>query len=304
MEELSVIAFVGPETLPLLVGEQKGFYSRENLTVQCEAAPGSVYQMTQLIEGECDIAMTAIDNVVAYVEGQGGAETEREPDLIAFLGSASEPRPLIAVAGINDIAALRGKRLAVDALNTGFSFLLRRMLADYGLGKEDYELVPVGAPGARWAAMQSGDCAASLLNKAIARTAVEEGCCELRPSIDPWKTYQGGVYCGMRDWAAAHAETLHGFIRATVAAVEWCLNPAHRAEVSDLLMQHLPHMTPASSEVAASELAFLLLPGLPISREGFQVVLDLRATYGAPPAVLGGPGKYLDLSYYDAALGL
>ena len=239
---------------------------------------------------------------MAYVEGQGGAETKREPDLIAFLGSASEPRPLIATAGIDDIAALRGKRLAVDALNTGFSFLLRRMLADYGLGNDDYELVPVGAPGARWAAMQSGDCAASLLNKAIARTAIAEGCCELQPSVDPWKNYQGGVYCGRRDWAAANAETVRGFIRATVAAVEWCLDPAHRAEIPALLIQHLPHMTQAAAEAAASDLSSLLLPGLPISREGFQVVLDLRATYGTPAAVLGEPGKYLDLSYYDAAL--
>ena len=303
MRELSIVAFVGPETLPLLVGEQKGFYAREGLAARCEAAPGSVYQMTRLIDGACDIAMTAIDNVVAYVEGQGGVETERKPDLIAFLGSASEPRPLIAVAGIDDIAALRGQRLAVDALNTGFSFLLRRVLADYGLGKDDYELVPVGAPGARWAAMPSGGCAASLLNKAIARSAIADGCRELRPSIDPWATYQGGVYCARRDWATANAEIVRGFIRATVAAVDWCLDPANRPELPALLMQHLPHMTQAAAEAAASELPSLLLPGLPISRDGFQVVLDLRATYGTPPATLGDAEKYLDLSYYAAAFG-
>jgi ABC-type nitrate/sulfonate/bicarbonate transport system substrate-binding protein len=304
--DFSVIAFVGPETLPLLVGAEKGFYARENLTVHCEAATGSVYQMTQLIEGGCDIAMTAVDNVVAYVEGQGGVQTERTPDLIAFLGSASEPRPLIALPEIADITALRGHRLAVDALNTGFSFLLRQMLADYGLGNDDYELAPVGAPAARWKAMESGDCVASLLSKAIATTAIEAGCHELLPEHDPWACYQGGVYCARRDWLAENSAPVRGFIRATVAATGWILDPVNIAELPRLLVKHLPHMSDAAAKAAAAEFhtpQSLLSPTLPVDRVGFQVVLDLRSKYGTPAAMLGGAEKYLDLSYYDAAFG-
>ena len=39
--------------------------------------------MAGLIDGDYDIAMTAADNVVAYVEGQGEAEFQADPDLIA-----------------------------------------------------------------------------------------------------------------------------------------------------------------------------------------------------------------------------
>jgi ABC-type nitrate/sulfonate/bicarbonate transport system substrate-binding protein len=306
MPDLAVIAFVGPETLPLLVGSEKGFYARENLTVHCEAATGSVYQMMQLIEGGCDIAMTAVDNVVAYVEGQGGVQLEHTPDLIAFLGSASEPRPLIALPEFTDITALRGHRLAVDAVNTGFSFLLRQVLEDYGLGYDDYELVPVGAPNARWQAMQSGDCVASLLNKAIASTAIEAGCHELLPEPDPWACYQGGVYCARRDWLVENAAAVQGFIRATVAATGWVLDLANAAELPGLLVTHLPLMSVAAAEAATAEFytpRSLLRPNLPIDRDGFQVVLDLRSKYGTPAAVLSAPEKYLDLSYYDAAFG-
>ncbi len=306
MTALSVIAFIGPETLPLLVGAKLGFYKKERMTVSCEAATGSIHQMTSLIDGGCDIAMTAIDNVVAYVEGQGGVETEEEPDIVAFLGSASEPRPLIAAPEIEEIADLRGRRLAVDAVNTGFSFLLRQVLENYGLGSDDYELVPVGAPGARWAAMKSGDCAASLLSRAIAVTAVAEGCRELRPEPDPWALYQGGVYCARRGWLAANDDVASGFIRATLNATAWILDPGNAGALPKLLKEHLPHMSDKAARSAAAEFHTadsLLRPGLPIDPDGFRMVLDLRARYGIPQVPLGAPEKYLDLSYYRAAAG-
>ena len=152
--KLSVVAFVGPETLPLHVAAARGHYARAGLDVVWEAATGSVDQMVRLIEGDCDIVMTAIDNVIAYSAGQGAVPIDPLPHLVAFLGCASEPRSLIALPEIADLAGMRDRRIAVDALNTGFSFLLRQMLEDAGLGMADYELVPVGAPPARW---QLGD---------------------------------------------------------------------------------------------------------------------------------------------------
>ena len=100
---------------------------------------------------------------------------------------------------------------------------------------------------------------------------------------------------------------MRAFIRATVAATGWILDPAHADELPDLLMRHLPHMSRAAAEAASVELQSadsLLKAGLPIDRAGFQAVLELRAAYGSPPAVLGGAEKYLDLSYYDAAIGI
>lgn len=260
--------------------------------------------MTRLIDGRCDLVMTAIDNIVAYVEGQGAAPVAPAPDLIAVLGSASEPRPLVAAPGITEFARLRGARIAVDALNTGFSFLLRKMLADRGLGMTDYELVPVGAPPARWRAIRTGDCAAALLSKAFATIAAEAGCAELRAEPDPWACYQGGVYACRRQWAADNRAAVTAFIRATLDATGWILDPANAPALPGLLRRHLPHMGQAAAKAAAENLMgpdSLLKPGLPIDMAGFRAVLALRAAYGTPPASLGGPEKYLDLGYYDAA---
>ncbi|MDA0653357.1 MAG: ABC transporter substrate-binding protein [Proteobacteria bacterium] len=296
---LSVVAFVGPETLPLHVAALHGYYAREGLNVRWEAATGSIDQMVRLIEGDCDMVMTAIDNIIAYNAGQGGVPVDPLPDLVAFLGCASEPRPLMALPEISGLAGLRGRRIAVDALNTGFSFLLRQLLQDSGPGMKDYELVPVGAPPARWQSMQAGDCAAALLSKAFAAIAVAAGCRELRAEPDPWANYQGGVFAARRSWIADHANDVAGFIRATLAATGWILDTANRAQLPDLLMAHLPHMTREASVEAAGNMAGLLARDLPINPDGLRSVIVLRQTYGSPPATLGSPDSYLDLSIYD-----
>lgn len=297
-DTLSVVAFVGPETLPLHVGVAHGDYAREGLDVRCEAAGGSVDQMTRLIDGGCDMVMTAIDNIIAYDAGQGAVPVDPPPDLAAFLGCASEPRPLVARPEISGLADLGGRRIAVDALNTGFSFLLRRLLEDAGLGAADYELVPVGAPPARWQSMQTGDCAAALLSKAVAAVAIDAGCHELRAEPDPWASYQGGVFAARRGWLADHGDAVAGFIRATLRAADWVLDPDNRARLPALLMDHLPHMTDGAARDAADAMAGLLVPGLPIDTDGLATVIALRRKYGTPPAALGNPDSYLDLSIY------
>lgn len=48
--------------------------------------PNSVLQLTNLIEGKFDIGVTVIDNVIAYMEGQGEAPVSIQPDLFVSMG--------------------------------------------------------------------------------------------------------------------------------------------------------------------------------------------------------------------------
>ena len=299
---LSLIAFVGPETLPVHVATEFGCYAGDGLDVRLEVATGSIDQMVQLIDGQCDLVMTAIDNIIAYNVGQGGVPVEPLLDLVAFLGCASEPRPLIALPEVSGLTDLRGRRIAVDALNTGFSFLLRQVLEDAGLGKADYELVPVGAPPARWKSMEDGDCAAELLSKAFAARAISLGCHELRADPDPWKSYQGGVFVARQGWIADNPDLATGFIRATLAATDWILDPGNRAQIPDMLRAHLPHMTNQAAAHAAENMAGLLPQDLRINEQGLRSVISLRQKYGSPPANLDDPETHLDLSLYHQVM--
>ena len=87
-KELRVIVFAGGFNLPLLVFEWNEYFTRQGLEIRLTNTPGSIYQMTNLIAGNYDMAMTALDNVVTYDKGQGQVPVPPNPDLVAIVGSA------------------------------------------------------------------------------------------------------------------------------------------------------------------------------------------------------------------------
>jgi ABC-type nitrate/sulfonate/bicarbonate transport system substrate-binding protein len=102
--------------------------------------------------------------VIAYNAGQGAAPTTQVSALRVFMGSATYRLPFVVTADVEGFADLAGQRIAVDALSTGFAFLLREMLSLNGLPPGTYELMPTGAPRERWEAVARGDAAGALFN--------------------------------------------------------------------------------------------------------------------------------------------
>ena len=82
---VSVIVFPGGFNWPIWAAQVNGYFERHGIIVNLTPTPNSAFQLTNLIDGKFDIAMTAIDNVVAYDEKQGEASTMANPDLIASL---------------------------------------------------------------------------------------------------------------------------------------------------------------------------------------------------------------------------
>src|SRR2546425_761291 len=79
LETLQVIVFPGGFNWPIWAAQERGFFARDGLEVELTSTPSSVFQLTNLIEGKFDIGMTAIDNVIAYQEGQGEAPVSGTP---------------------------------------------------------------------------------------------------------------------------------------------------------------------------------------------------------------------------------
>jgi ABC-type nitrate/sulfonate/bicarbonate transport system substrate-binding protein len=114
LRELKVITFGGASNLPIWAAQRQGFFADEGLEVRLTFTPNSAYQMTQLLAGNYDIAMTAIDNVVAYQEGQNEAPIGPDPDLIAFVGTDNSFLTLVSQGPLKDVQSLRGHILTVD----------------------------------------------------------------------------------------------------------------------------------------------------------------------------------------------
>ena len=67
-QSISVIVFPGGFNWPIWVAQEKGYFTQNRIEVRLTNTPNLVFQLTGLIEGRFDIAMTAIDNVVAYIK--------------------------------------------------------------------------------------------------------------------------------------------------------------------------------------------------------------------------------------------
>ena len=303
---IRVIEFPSTALLPHYVAVERGFFEAEGLNVELTATPNSVFQITNLIDGNFEIAGTAIDNVVAYQEGQGVAELSREPDLFAFMGAGQVNLGLVVQADIGGYSDLKGTTLAVDALSTGFAFMLREMLEINGVGHDEYELIPVGATKARLEALVAGDHAGALLNPPFTQFGEAAGLRVIDYSQTALPSCQIGVMAACRSWAMANPQALQNFIRAELQAIDWITDPTNAEAATDALERNMTGMDRGGAKAAMKN---VLDPDLGlagsdiIDAAGVATILALRSKYGEPQKDLTDPDRYIDLQYYNAAKG-
>jgi ABC-type nitrate/sulfonate/bicarbonate transport system substrate-binding protein len=301
---LQVIVFPGGFNWPIWAALEKGLFAAEGLDVKLTPTPSSAFQLQNLIEGKFDVGMTAFDNVVAYQEGQGEATITGTPDLFVFMGGDNGFLRLVVVPEVQRYEDLRGKELSVDALTTGYSFVLQKMLQTGGLKPDEYALVRAGGVLQRWEALREKKHAGTMLITPFEVLAEAAGFRRLGNAVDALGRYQGLVGAARRSWARENPAKLVGYIRAYRAGLTWLYDPVNRAEALQLLQKNVRGMTP---DLAGKTHDVLLAPvggfdrAAALDVEGARTVLKLRSEYGRPQKELTDPTRYVDLSYYEQA---
>ncbi len=301
---LQVIVFPGGFNWPIWAAQDNGAFAREGLDVKLTPTPSSVFQLMNLIEGKFDIAMTAIDNLIAYDEGQGEAPVAATPDLFAFMGGDNGFLRLVVQPEISAYADLKDKELSVDALTTGYAFVLRKMLERGGLNANEVSLVRAGGVLQRWEALREKKHAGTLLITPFDILAQTQVLRVLGNAVDVLGPYQGLVGGARRSWARDNADKLVGFIRAYRSGLAWLYEPANKSSALQIMQKNVRGMTP---ELAAKTYDVLLAPSggfdrqAAITMDGVRSVLLLRSEYGQPQKTLTDPMKYVDLTYYERA---
>ena len=301
---VTVNVFPGGFNWPSFVGQQKGFFERNGITVTLQPTPNSVAQMTGLAEGKFDIAITAFDNIVAYVEGQGEAPIGAQPDFFAFMGSDSGFLSLVVAPEAKRFADLKGKTLSVDARTTGYAFVLYDVLRRNGLAGDDYKIEKVGGMAQRWEALREGKQAGTLLSVPFNILASEQHFNQLAQATKVIGPYQGNVAATRRSWARENKTKVIAFIRGYAQAIDWLYDKANRDEAITILLNNVP----MSHGIAERTYGELLDPkdgffrDARVSTEGLRTVLALRSRYADTKKRLIDPLKYYDPGYYDTAL--
>ena len=300
---IHVIVFPGGFNWPLWAAQERGLFAREHLDVRVTHTPTSTFQLTNLLAGTFDIGLTAMDNVVACREDQADGVPAKDCDLFAFMGGDDGLLRLVVQPEIRTYADLRYKELSVDALTTGYAFVLRELLERGGLQEGEYSLTPAGGVAQRWEALRDRRHAGTLLVTPFELLAESAGLRCLANGAHVLGRYQGMVGTTRRVWARGHQRELIGFIRAYRAGLSWIFDPANRDEALLLLEKSVPGMT---RELAVRAADVLLAPGgfdpaATMDMEGVTTVLRLRSRFGRPRKDLSDPTQYSDLSYYQQA---
>lgn len=296
---LRINVFRGSSNIPIYMAMERGDFARRGITPVLQFTPNSTQQREGLAAGKFDIAVAAVDNAVHVIE-------VAKQNAVIVAGGDGGMNEMMVRPEITRAADVRGKTFVVDAPNTAYALIGRKIFKNAGLvdGK-DYKLNPLGGTEARTKSLESPAGPATMLNPPWSFVAKERGAKSLGRTIDLFGPYQAsGVYV-MRPWAAANAGALERFLGAYIDGCRATLNSANRAQVLEVLQKSF------QLDKAKAELTYeaLTTPGHGLNKdcamnmEGFKNVLALRAEMeGQWGGVAPAPDRFMDLSYYQRAL--
>ena len=274
------------------VARAQGLFAAEGLEVEATVTPNSTDQMRGISQGKYEMVSTAFDNVLAW-SGREGTE-------IVTIAQISDQTvlPVFVRPEIKSWSDLKGKKLAADAVDTAFALVLRRVLLANGLDmtKGDYELVALGATGARLDSMVKGETFAGVLTSPFDVKALDAGMRRIGDSKEVLPDYPNTIFAVAREWGQKNRDSVLGFLRAWLRAGAWVKDPANREAAIKLVGAELK-LNPKQATESVDELSTtgnLNLPGL-------QVVLELRNQFGFKLPKGDKLPAYYDRQYIDAA---
>ncbi len=297
-ETLRVNVFRGGSNIPIYMALEKGYLSRRGITVNLQFTPNSEQQRAGLAAGRFDIAHAAVDNAVAMIE-------VAKVDVVIVSGGDGGMNELLVRQDINKPADIRGRTYVVDAPNTAYALIGRKMFKNAGLiDGRDYKLDPIGGSEIRSKGLDTPAGAATMLNPPWNFVARDRGAKSLGRTIDLYGPYQASGAFVLRSWAKSNEQVLERYLAAFIEGCRAAQDPAQKKQVLAVLKRELK-LDDRLTELTYQE---LMLKGSGLSRDcaidmpGFKNVLALRAEIegqwgGNPPA----PEKFLDMSYFEKA---
>lgn len=303
MTKLDIIAFAGASNWPVWAGQARGFFAEQDLELTLTLTPNSRHMARALHSGTAAIALSSIDNVIAYASGQGEEPLGETADFFAFMGVDDGLLSLMTQPGVETPAQLRGNTLAVDALTTGYAFVLKEIMRRAGMSEGDVAYKAVGTGAERLQALKDGACAGTLLNAPLCLAAEGAGSVRLLSARSILGPYQGIVGAARRSFAQAHPELIVRFIRAFHRSLAWLGDPSNKAEACAILAEKQP----AVRTVLDEAYRMLVTEGglertLAIDPAGADCVIDLRRRHGNGGQELGTADRYIDDGFRQLAL--
>jgi ABC-type nitrate/sulfonate/bicarbonate transport system substrate-binding protein len=301
---LNVVGFEGAFNLPVWVAQQRGFFAANGLNVNLSFPAGSVAVIQDLNNGSAQLALMSVDNVLAYRRSQGGSNAPQATDLVVFMGGDHGNLSLVARPGIHTVRELRGSAVSVDAMTTGFAFVLHHALAAHQVRERELKVVAVGGTGYRYRALVADRQDATLLRTPFEFLAEEQGFNLLLSADQLTPDYLGTIGAVRSSWAAAHPADMTGFLIAYHEALNWIFDPQNKPAALAILHGQYPTLTQQGlleTYQAMTSHRDGLIANMTIDRAGLAEVEKLRNEYAPLAHPTAAQTSIVDLSYLRAA---
>jgi NitT/TauT family transport system substrate-binding protein len=276
-------ASLGLPYLPLIIAQQRKYFTEEGLEVEIAAFAGGSKALQSLMGGSSDVASGAYSNTLTMAaKGQ---------KLKNFVVQVRYPALTIAVSKkaadrYQSPKDLKGMKIGVSAPGSSTHMIVNHLLAKGGLSSNDVSIIGVGTSAGAVAAMEKGEIDAIINSdpvmakleadnavKVIAETRTSKGTLDLFGGPYP----EAGLYA-TADFIAKNPSTIQALTNAVVRAILWM----QTASIEDIAANVPPEYMLGEKDLYLASYRKMHEAHSPdglITRQGAQIVHDVLAAF-------------------------
>jgi NitT/TauT family transport system substrate-binding protein len=212
--DITVAAIPAVDLAGLYIAQDRGLFARQGLHVRLEPIPSAQSVIADQLKGKVDISA---GSYVAYIAAQAAGARFRILAQASTLAPNTRVLIVTAQSRVTTIAALAGKKIGVNGINSIGTLLVSALLSAHGISPAKVRFIadPGGFP-ALPGKLLHGDWAAAFLAEPYITAAGHQYGEEVLADLD-----QGAVtnlpvdgYVSTLAWARQHPKTAAAFTRA------------------------------------------------------------------------------------------
>jgi NitT/TauT family transport system substrate-binding protein len=212
--DITVAAIPAVDLAGLYIAQDRGLFARQGLHVRIEQIPSAQSVIADQLKGKVDISA---GSYVAYIAAQAAGAKFRILSQASILAPNTRVLVVTAQSRVTSIAALAGKKIGVNGVNSIGTLLISALLQENGISptKVDFVTDNKGFP-AMPGQLQRGEWQAAFLAEPYVTIAGEQYGDQILADLDQGATTNFPVdgYVATRAWAQQHPKTVAAFVRA------------------------------------------------------------------------------------------
>ena len=273
----------------VFVAQELGYMTQEGVKLNPIVSDNVAQQIQMLVTGAVDVI--GANTEIAMVAMEKGA-----PLTIVGAETAKQGFVFMVRPEIKSYADLKGKLLGATQLQDASATMLKELLKKNGVEPGSYDLIALGGTPNRFAALNNGAVAGTLLSPPLDYKALSLG---MRKLGYAWEAFSGPqvVFTVQKDWARKNEDTLVRFLRAAARGMAFLYDPKNREQAADILVKSI-----GGSRDDALKNYDDWFGANKVMAENLAITPDALKDYLALRDSKFDPASFLDLSYLKKAL--